>query len=283
MEIFLPGDEQVQKMLKVLKDLEQYRENIVLVGGWLPYMYVTYVWNIKSDTFVIKTTDIDFAVSERYESASPLILDTLKKSKDYITEPVYSDEDSPFDICVLYGKENTSRMRIDFLSHEFCNPAEFQKKLLGVGVNIIPLETVEFMLKKTSSLEITIPADDKDIRCTILKPSGYLFIKGLSFATRSTDEDHYKYIKDMWSMYFVLDTVPLPEKKQLFQELLQYKEEEKEYYDFFLDNISTYFTGENPKGVTDLTSLLKTAYPESVIRKRIQKKFAELVELLEGR
>jgi hypothetical protein len=35
MEIFLPGDEQVNKLKKVLKDLEQYKENIVPVGGWL--------------------------------------------------------------------------------------------------------------------------------------------------------------------------------------------------------------------------------------------------------
>ena len=33
MEIFLPGDEQVNKLIKVLMDLEQYKENIVLVGG----------------------------------------------------------------------------------------------------------------------------------------------------------------------------------------------------------------------------------------------------------
>jgi len=280
MEIFLPGDEQIKKLIKVLQDLEQYKENIVLVGGWLPYMYIQHVWNLKEDTFVIKTTDIDLAVREQYELASPLILESLIKSPDYIKEPVYADEEIPFDICVLYGKENKSRMRIDFLSHEFCNPADVQKKLLGTGVNIIPLETVDFMLKKNNWIEINVPAPDKNIRCHILKPPAYLFIKGISFANRSIEEDNYKYIKDMWSIYFILDSVPLSEKEQLFKELKAYKEEEKEYFEFFSLNIREYFTGENPKGITDLTSLLNTAFPESAIRKRIQRLFGELITLL---
>ena len=280
MEIFLPGDEQVEKLIKLLKDLEPYKDNIVLVGGWLPFIYVNYVWHLKEDIFVIKTTDIDIAVREQHKFASPLILDTLKKSPDYMTEPVYADEEIPFDICILYGKDNKSKMRIDFLSHEFCNPAEFQKKLLGKGVNIIPLETVDFMLKKTHWLEINIPANDKDIRCNILKTSAYMFIKGLSFANRSLDEDNYKYIKDMWSMYFILDSIPLSEKEQFFQELRNYKEEEKEYFMLFSDNIREYFSGENPKGVTDLTGLLKTGFPGSVIRKRVQKRFVELINFL---
>jgi hypothetical protein len=281
MEIFLPGDEQVNRLIKVLRDLEQYKENIVLVGGWLPYMYITYVWNLEEDTFVIKTTDIDLAVGERHKPVSPLILESLMKSPYYITEPVYADEEIPFDISVLYGKENKSRMRIDFLSHEFCNPADVQKKLLGTGVNIIPMETVDFMLKKSHWLEINIPAEDKNIQCHILKPSAYLFIKGLSFAIRSNGEDNYKYIKDMWSIYFILDSIPLSEKMQLFEELKEYKQEEKEYFELFFENIREYFTGENPKGVKDLTSLLKTAFPESAIRKRIQKKCGELITFLE--
>ncbi|MBN1696965.1 MAG: hypothetical protein JW881_05600 [Spirochaetales bacterium] len=282
MATFLHGDEQEKRFLNVLKDLEQYRETIVLIGGWLPFIYINYLWKLKEDVFVVKTVDIDFALHERYKPFSPLILDKLMKSGDYMTEPVYEGEAAPFDIWALYGDGNEKKMRLDFLSHEFADPALFQKKILGAGVNLIPLETVEFMLKESHRQEVAIPAGKTGIRYNILKPSAYFFVKGISFANRSTNESDYKYIKDMWSLYFVLDTIPLREKKTFLSELTEYKKEEKEYYDYFIANIREYFTGNEPKGLDDLTGFLKTVFPEQVVKKRIVKMFGELHGYLEG-
>ncbi|MBN1412210.1 MAG: hypothetical protein JW969_15300 [Spirochaetales bacterium] len=281
METFLPGDEQEKKLIKVLQDMEKYRDQAVLVGGWLPYMYANYLWKLKSDTFIIKTVDIDFALRDKHKAVSPLILEKFLESPEYVTQPVYPGEDTPFEVWVLYGTGKTARMRIDFLSDEFSDPSEFQKKLLGPGMSVIPLDTVDFMLKKNNWLEIPVAHKDRKAVCNILNPSAYLFIKGMSFAGRSIAESDYKYKKDMWSLYFILDAVPPAERENLFSNLQKYRKEEKEYYRYFSENIREYFTGQDAKGVADLTSLLKTTFPERIIKKRIEKKFKELADFLE--
>jgi hypothetical protein len=48
---------------EVLIDLKSYLSDLVLVGGWMPFIYSTYLWNIPSRK-PVTTADIDFGVND---------------------------------------------------------------------------------------------------------------------------------------------------------------------------------------------------------------------------
>jgi len=53
-----PGE---KLLVKVINDLADFLPYLVLVGGWVPYIYAKYVWkNVPNLT--VTTTDIDFGV-----------------------------------------------------------------------------------------------------------------------------------------------------------------------------------------------------------------------------
>lgn len=56
-------EELEQLFFKVISDLEEFLPYLVIVGGWVPYLYVKYLWNNLS-VYPVTTTDIDFGFSE---------------------------------------------------------------------------------------------------------------------------------------------------------------------------------------------------------------------------
>ena len=64
MAISYPGinDESIKTFFK---DMQPYRDNFVLIGGWLPFIYSKYVWKNKP-VGIVHTMDIDVALKEDY-------------------------------------------------------------------------------------------------------------------------------------------------------------------------------------------------------------------------
>lgn len=63
-----------QLFFKVIHDMEEYLPYLVLVGGWLPYLYAKYLWKNLS-VYPVTTTDIDFGVLE--SDRAPLVSETI--------------------------------------------------------------------------------------------------------------------------------------------------------------------------------------------------------------
>lgn len=51
-------------LLKVIEDLADFLPYLVLVGGWVPYIYAKYIWKNVSN-LAVTTADIDFGVSDK--------------------------------------------------------------------------------------------------------------------------------------------------------------------------------------------------------------------------
>jgi hypothetical protein len=95
---------------KVIGDLEEYLPYLVLVGGWVPYLYVKYLWKNLS-IYPVTTTDIDFGVFEGEQTPS-------------VSEPIYSR------FSKLQYKERHLKMRRLFPVVPLLEDAEKKSRLM---------------------------------------------------------------------------------------------------------------------------------------------------------
>lgn len=51
-------------LIKVIDDLAEFLPYLVLVGGWVPYIYAKYAWN-NVPRLAVTTSDIDFGVGAK--------------------------------------------------------------------------------------------------------------------------------------------------------------------------------------------------------------------------
>lgn len=69
---------ELELLLKVLDDLRDFMPYLVLVGGWVPYLYARYFWKgIRHEP--LTTVDIDFGFKDAPEPKAETIADRVKK------------------------------------------------------------------------------------------------------------------------------------------------------------------------------------------------------------
>jgi hypothetical protein len=67
---------------EVLDDLKDYLDDLVIVGGWLAYLYSKFLWeNVSIEP--ITTVDIDFGLGEKYNKTYPQNIYQILSSLDY--------------------------------------------------------------------------------------------------------------------------------------------------------------------------------------------------------
>lgn len=275
MEIFLPGSKEEKLFLGFLKDIAPYKDFAVIIGGWLPYLYVKYLWKIKKDVHIIKTNDIDVALHECFQKQTISIREAFEQTGHYSKERVYDLEDHPFNFFLGDTSDDES-MRIDFITHDLANPADIEKNLTGKGVNIINLETIEIMLKRENWIELNIGSTKKRITVPVISPATYFFIKGITFTDRNQKENNYKFAKDMWSMFFMLENVPTLQKNNFIKDILDFRNKESSYFEVFKNNIHEYFNALDSRGPKHI-AILFSDIPSSLMIQRIYNKFQELI------
>ena len=143
-------------------------------------------------------------------------------------------------------------------------------------MNIINLETIEIMLKKENWIALNIGNTKKrNITVSVISPETYFFVKGITFTDRNQKENNYKFAKDMWSMFFLLENVPVQQKNSFIKEILEFKKKESAYFEVFKNNLYEYFDTLDSKGPKHISSMYPDL-PESLMIQRIFDKFQEL-------
>ncbi len=104
-----------QLFFKILGDMEEYLPYFVLVGGWVPYLYVKYLWK-NLNFYPVTTTDVDFGISESREAPSVKECLYLKLSKLKYKER-HIDMGRMFPIVpIAEDPKNRSRLSIEFIT-----------------------------------------------------------------------------------------------------------------------------------------------------------------------
>lgn len=265
MALSYAGNNNEALLFKVLKDLEPYKEQAVLIGGWLPYIYVHFLWQQTKPVKIVATYDIDIALNEAYDFQGKLITEHLGSISAYRKQPLYDKEPTPFAFLL---KEQEQEMRLDFISHELMDPA-IMKKMAGRNLAVIPLTYIDILLKQENIMELHIKNPVIKTSLRIPYPAVYVFVKGLTLDDMDDKQNSYKLKKDLWTIYFVLENIPLKDMPALLEKIIAFKETDKEYYEIFKTALNTYFKSPEslgPKAVSELINL-----PADFISKRSHK------------
>jgi len=219
-------------LLKVIGDLSDFLPYLVLVGGWIPYVYAKYIWLDVPEMAVI-TTDIDFGVVIKEFEGSESIASRIRKL-DYGERHISMDRMIPF-VPVVKGTSESEKAEVEFLTATKA-PEYIKEKLVGKEIKINEIKYFDILLE--SSVTVTMAGCEVQIP----KDSLFVFHKLLTFVQRG-NEDRLR--KDLYYSYYMLRFCP--EKDRLMKEinsLIKLKKEGKKVD----SNINRYFKHIDSKG-----------------------------------
>lgn len=225
---------ELQLLLKVLDDLEDFLPYLVLVGGWVPDLYARYLWKeIRHEP--LTTVDIDFGFNEAPGRKGETIAERVRK-KNYGEHHVSMDRLVPF---VPIARLGNSGLKADV---EFITPPStsraVREKLLGREIKVNEIKDFEILLESP----IQIDVEGRNVR--VPTPSLFTFHKLLTFAHRERED---KQQKDLYYAYYILFFSP--EKEILARDIARHIAEFKQGR-AVEQNIKKYFEDPYSKGPT---------------------------------
>lgn len=230
-------------LIKVINDLSDFLPYLVLVGGWIPYLYTKYIWttalNNKSFTsvvtgsFPLTTTDMDFGVMSTPYSGSESIADHVRKL-GYGERHVSMDGLIRF-VPIVKGKGEDEKAEVEFITIQK-PPKALVEKLVGREIKLNTISHFNLLLESPITVNL--------FSCQVQIPSEAIFIfrKLLTFVDRENKE---KSRKDLYYCYYMLRFSPNKDKvmreiKGLFKS--------KSVGKSVITNIKKYFRMEDDKG-----------------------------------
>jgi Protein of unknown function (DUF3620). len=229
----LPETFPAEKLLiKVIDDLADFLPYIVLVGGWVPYVYAKYIWK-NVPHLAVSTSDIDFGVGDKEFKGKDSIASYVRKL-GYGERHVSMDRMIPF-VPIVKDAADDLKAEVEFIT----DPQVSKKliyQLVGREIKINEIENFNLLL------ESVITATINERKVQIPMESMFVFHKLFTFVQRKNSE---KLKKDLYYIYYMLRFSP--EKEELIDKvnlLIKEKEQGKSVR----QNIRKYFNSVNSKG-----------------------------------
>jgi hypothetical protein len=229
----LPETFPAEKLLiKVIDDLTDFLPYIVLVGGWVPYVYAKYIWK-NVPHLAVSTSDIDFGVGDKEFKGKDSIASYVRKL-GYGERHVSMDRMIPF-VPIVKDAADDLKAEVEFIT----DPQVSKKliyQLVGREIKINEIENFNLLL------ESVITATINERKVQIPMESMFVFHKLFTFVQRKNSE---KLKKDLYYIYYMLRFSP--EKEELIDKvnlLIKEKEQGKSVR----QNIRKYFNSVNSKG-----------------------------------
>jgi hypothetical protein len=253
----------------LMDDLADYREHLVVVGGWVPWIYREFLWR-QSKYFPVKTSDIDIGVKEFFEFRGEQIAERLKGTR-YASVPVYSLERTPVQISIRSGSEDYP---IDFITGEYSSPAVIQK-MTGKDLYVSAIDFFDFLLRHT--MGIPCGHRGKEYSLVVPTPAAYFFHKAITLLSHRDEGEKWK--KDLYYLFYILDNMPPSDGAGFLSGLLSFRSEQ-EYYGVFIETLRELFHTVESKGPKCIVDFFFN--PGPLFRKYVWERFQELLKELEG-
>ncbi len=191
---------QEKAFFKVLEDLRNYLPYLVVVGGWVPYLYRTFLWKGETDKPYL-TADIDIGIKTKIKDFRQ---DSIYKR---LTKLQYSERHLSIGkaypvVPEVKLTEDTVPIPVEFISGKDVSE-DYLRRVVGSEILVNKLEYFEIILEnvkkikikgKTASIDVSIPC-----------PENYIFHKLLTFPLRP---DQTKMRKDLYYVYYILRFIP---------------------------------------------------------------------------
>jgi len=215
---------------EVLSDIKEYLDTLVLVGGWVPYIYAKYLWKtIKK--MPLGTSDIDLGIPITIKKIPDNTI-YEKLSSKYGKHHISMDREFP----IVFHLNN---VEIHFISSREITESTIDK-LVGRQIHINGVDCFEVLLNKIIKINIQ---DNKTHKYQIYipKPAAYIYHKGLTFIDRQSEESK---AKDLHYIYYVLRFAP--DLNNILSELSEFNKDKNSVR--FKDNIKKYFERISSQG-----------------------------------
>lgn len=231
------------QFFKLADELREFKDSIVYVGGWLPYLYTKYLWKNKKYEPVF-TTDIDIGL-RCFDGHKKTIESILLENRYYSRPANYKNQ------VMYYIGTDKRDIRLDFLSAER-KDQEIQKI---AGGNIYVCNSL-FKFKILMDPENTFELKCNNHSIIVPYPGAYVFHKGITFKTRASEEDSgkSKIDKDLWSIFYVTVNMPDDSKTDFYNMLHKL---DAQIGGDFLTNLKESFNSQNSKGINSVYAFYK--------------------------
>ena len=250
---------------EVLQDLEDYLDDLTLVGGWLSYVYSKFLWH-NLEVQAVTTVDIDFGFGgNKTKPHSKTIFEVLS-SLNYKEHHLRIGKIYP---VVLYKQ---GEIPIDFITSTKTKD-KLVEELVGRQISINKIDKFDFLLENRVPIIVRTERGKASYKIQCSKPSAFLYHKGATFIER---EEKLKQAKDLHYMYFILRYAP--NLDIILAEIAEYKK--KGHFANISKNIKKYFERKTSQGCLMIE---KENGPDEYIddlRQDIFERFSELLEFL---
>lgn len=224
-----PGEE---LLIKVTDDLADFLPYLVLVGGWVPYIYARYIWK-NVPNMAVTTGDIDFGVGAQDFDGKDTVASRVQKL-GYGERHVSMDRPFPF-VPVVKNTAGDLKAEVEFITDPKI-PRKLVNKIVGQEIKINEIQHFSLLLGSI----ITVKMNGKSIR--IPTESMFAFHKLLTFVDRENKE---KLRKDLYYVYYMLRFSP--KKEQLSDDVVSLIKKQKEGKQVKA-NLKEYFSSVDSKG-----------------------------------
>lgn len=246
-------------LFQTLKDLKPFLSHLVLVGGWVPYIYAQYIW--KLNHIPRGTADIDLGLKNLPYSGKDTIAQKLRQ-KQYGEHHLNIGKLRPYIPVAKHGDE---RADIEFITSS--DPKVFWN-LVGQDILINRIENFELLLEKPLGVSI----DNLNIH--IPRSSVFIFHKLITFVERY---GQFKREKDLYYAYFIL--LFHPDIEQVSREIKQLADEKPQGKDV-KNNIHTYFDDKFDRGPSIIEQQIRASSVQTSVTDIKQDAFERFQKLL---
>lgn len=226
-------DKHFAVLLRSLTDLKEFLPNLMLVGGWVPYIYQQYLWK----DVIIKphhTTDIDYGLNMAGHSKVKGTIYNKLASLHYPERHLQMNKLTPVQFLVQ-ARDNDIPTPIEFICDIDVSASAVQKI---VGDQLVINSLPDFKMLFTEQLDVNV----EGIKISIPSESIFVFHK---LATLVHRENLSKVAKDLYYIYYILRFSP--NVKKIKDSFVGYKK--TEVWLPVKKVLTNYFATINSKGV----------------------------------
>ena len=219
-------------LIKVINDLADFLPYLVLVGGWVPYIYAKYIWK-NVPNLAVTTGDIDFGVGAQDFKGKDTVSSRVQRL-GYGERRVSMDRMIPF-VPIVKDAAGDLKAEVEFITDPKI-PRKVVDKIIGTAIKINEVKHFSLLLDSV----VTVKMDARAIQ--IPTESMFTFHKLLTFVERQNKE---KLRKDLYYAYYMLRFSP--KKKQFVDDVLSLIKGKKEGK-WVKQNLNDYFNNVDSKG-----------------------------------
>lgn len=232
-------DKQIEPLLRALIPIKDYlpKANIVISGGWVPFIYQHYVLPGKGQPSLL-TVDVDVVIAGKLDSGGRPSLRRLLLEDGFIEDLVgYAN---PPASCF---RKEIGELNVEL---EFLTPLtgarndetlRVQSDLAAQALRYSDILLEEPMLVRISE---EIDGEKVELNFFIPRPAAFVFQKGLAFTKR---KDRIKKAKDLYYIFDIIGGYP-EFSRDIERGMAQFKVEKPSWFSRFINYMTENFLVE---------------------------------------